>query len=144
MLLENADLCKPLRMVKYSTTKYPRKTDKTGDGKADENARRRIKTEAIESYFKSCEERNREPTAPGLCIALGISRDELNTRADTDGEIRNALLYISDCLEQRRDTMAKFLLRQSIYGAYGEAPDEKAGANPVRVKLLLEEDPDEL
>ena len=93
--------------------------------------------EKIRQYFEECESAKREPTAPGLCAALGLTMEELASLAESSAMFRSAIYRMADSLEQRHDANAKFLLRQRIYGGYSESPED---TEPVKVRIILEEE----
>lgn len=99
----------------------------------------------IDQYFEECGQSGVRPTRPGLCAALGIStatwdrwllegekrsvRGKENPYAALAWPLRRAMLRIADVLEQRTDTMARFLLRQPCYGGYTEKEDSSNNGN---------------
>lgn len=142
----------------------------------------------IEAYFQQIQEEQREPTVPGLCAALNITKRDLTetlaraealraAQAPQQGEkglprgkrtashqekgvlgrsgeeqekkkeaallaaadqVERALQRIQDRLEQRRDSMALFLLKQPVYGGYLDRPASSRTGGPVQVEVLLE------
>jgi|GEM_PF-7128088 len=98
--------------------------------------------ERVRRYRRDCREQGRSMTAPGLCLAVDVTPEELVSLVEDPPRglekharrLRRALLEMSDQLERRGDAMAKFLLRQRVYGGYSENPPPA----PVKVRLLLE------
>lgn len=92
--------------------------------------------QTINEYFETCKKENKDPTAPGLCVALGVSMAQLQRLSGKDKEVRRALYLMADSLEQRHDSNAKFLLRQRIYGGYSDECEKE----PVTLRVLLNEE----
>ncbi len=98
--------------------------------------------ERVRRYRRECREKGLAPTAPGLCLAVDMTTEELVSLLDDTPRglekharrLRRALLEMSEQLERRGDAMAKFLLRQRVYGGYSENPPP----SPVKVKMILE------
>ena len=105
----------------------------------------------IDRYFEGCGQAGARPTRPGLCAALGIStatwdrwlaegqkryaRGKENPYAPFVWPMQRAMLRIADVLEQRTDTMARFLLRQPCYGGYTEK--EEVGSGELNVNVTF-------
>jgi hypothetical protein len=96
----------------------------------------------VEHYFSECEENSRKPTAPGLCVALGISLSKFqrvigSTAAKRSGHARvleMAQLRLIDDIEQRTDSMSVSRAKQPIY-TLGSLSSEKSGGITVKVEL---------
>ena len=84
-----------------------------------------------DSYFERCRAAQRLPTKPGLAVFLGISLETYDRWIKSGGRtygrhgavLRRAQDRMSDELQQRKDAMAVFLLKQPCYGGY----HDKAG-----------------
>lgn len=103
-------------------------------------------------YLQSCREQDRRPTDGGLARALGIPVSRLEVLAGyayeytrnpaTQGQFREAhrdemlqykhldalqeiLADIRDDLQQNKDVMSLFRLKQAIYGGYSDKQDTK-------------------
>lgn len=95
-----------------------------------------MEPEALEgfcaAYFEKCEKDEKNPTKPGLAVYLGISVDTYDRWAkNEDGRhakhaavLKKAEAIMSDLLQQRKDTMALFLLKQPCYGGYADKQPE--------------------
>lgn len=115
--------------------------------------------DGIDSYLNQCEEAKRKPTKPGLCNYLGISTKTLDnwakqaeeaengTAKDVVGNkyrayafpIKRAQQAMADELEQRTDTMALFLLKQSWYGGYTDKGDNVPGGGNLAINITFGE-----
>lgn len=94
------------------------------------------------AYFEWCKAAAKEPTKPGLAVYIGISVDTYDRWvANQDGRhakhaavLKKAQAVMSDRLQQRKDTMALFLLKQPCYGGYSDAQADK-GNQVLHVKV---------
>lgn len=95
-----------------------------------------------ESYFAHCKEVDRFPTKPGLALWIGISVDTYDKWCKGEGSGHKALAAIlkkaearmSDDLQQRKDTMALFLLKQPCYGGYADKQQD-TGSNAISINV---------
>ena len=85
--------------------------------------------ERLTEYLDQCREDGRRPTRPGMRLALNMSEDTLSRYEKGEGvykayagPIKKAMDRIRDELEQGRDTMNIFLLKQPCYGGYTDKP----------------------
>lgn len=91
-------------------------------------------------YFQDCAEQGKRPTKPGLILALDISESTFNEWCGANGdklaseekrrlaaELKKALLRIQDDLEQGKDPMSIFRLKQPCYGGFSDRTDERGG-----------------
>ncbi len=94
------------------------------------------------AYFEKCQAAERCPTKPGLAVYLGISVDTYDRWAkNEDGRhgkhaavLKKAEAIMSDLLQQRKDTMALFLLKQPCYGGYTDKQADD-GNQVLRIKV---------
>ncbi len=94
----------------------------------------------VERYFSDCEENSRKPTAPGLCVALGISvSDFRKVLAGASPRylpyarvLEAAQLRIIDDIEQRTDSMSVSRAKLPVYSIGNEA---KGGGVSVKIEL---------
>ena len=94
------------------------------------------------AYFEKCEKDGKNPTKPGLAVYLGISVDTYDRWAKNEDSrhgkyaavLKKAEAMMSDLLQQRKDTMALFLLKQPCYGGYSDTQADK-GNQVLHVKV---------
>lgn len=97
-----------------------------------------------EAYFEKCKTEQKEPTKPGLCVYLGISVDTYDSwRSNKNGKtariapvLKKAEAIMSDRLQQRKDSMALFLLKQPCYGGYTDIQSNQANGT-LHVKVTF-------
>ena len=80
-------------------------------------------------YLDKCREEGKRPTRPGIRLALNISEDTLLRYEGGEGNygelarpLKRAMDRIQDELEQGKDSMNIFLLKQPCYGGYADKP----------------------
>ena len=99
-----------------------------------------------DKYFDDCANhlpKPRKPTRPGLCLALGVTVEQLAMMEAgkvaygqfVKKAIEEALLRIRDDLEQRIDNMAIFSLKQAHYGGYSDKQTETGGGLTIQVQV---------
>ena len=87
-----------------------------------------------DAYFQKCKETDEQPTKPGLAVYIGISVDTYNRWVkNEDGRhskhaavLKKSEAIMSDLLQQRKDSMALFLLKQPCYGGYSDQQQVQA------------------
>lgn len=96
------------------------------------------------AYFEKCEAEGKNPTKPGLAVYLGISVDTYDRWMKNEDSrhtkhaavLKKAEAMMSDLLQQRKDTMALFLLKQPCYGGYTDKQADD-GNQVLRVKVTF-------
>ena len=94
----------------------------------------------LTEYLDKCQDEGRRPTRPGMRLALNMSEDTLSRYEKGEGgykafaePIKKAMDRIRDELEQGRDTMNIFLLKQPCYGGYTDKPSGDSGTLNVNI-----------
>lgn len=97
---------------------------------------------ACDAYLADCKEKGRRATRPGLCLALDISDDTLlryeaggGQYGEVAGPIKRCVLAMRDELEQGKDAMSIFALKQKGYGGYTDKGDLGGGVCDVRISF---------
>ncbi len=93
-----------------------------------------------ERYFSDCEENSRKPTAPGLCVALGISISDFRKALAGASPrylpysrvLEAAQLRIIDDIEQRTDSMSVSRAKLPVYSLGNETHE---GGIKVKIEL---------
>jgi hypothetical protein len=99
-----------------------------------------------EAYINECIEAGKRPTMEGLAGRLGVTSDVLKVWSkqgtddkDTHKERRIALKKaadrMSDTLQQGKDPMSIFLLKQPQYGGFADKQPEVSGGDSVHIKV---------
>lgn len=95
-----------------------------------------------QEYLAICKNAGRRPTKPGLAIHLGVTSGTLD-KWEKSGEerhkaytesIKKVMDAISDELQQGKDAMSVFLLKQPCYGGYR---DDGMGGIPDHIKVTV-------
>lgn len=92
----------------------------------------------INEYFHSCEDACKCPTFPGLANYLDVRtkvleywlKGEMGEKGeDIQILVEKASARIADELQQRKDSMAIFLLKQPVYGGYSDKSESDKEIN---------------
>ena len=97
--------------------------------------------EDIERYFRVCGEERREPTAPGLCLEMGLTPDKFMELSEGSDELARVImagrLRLQDVVERKSDSMSVLKIKQPIYGGYTDKPQAEQGGDAV-IRVLME------
>lgn len=95
-----------------------------------------------EEYIQRCADTGRRATKPGLALYIGISTDTMDRWLKAEDErhkqytaaIKKAFDCMSDELQQGKDAVSIFLLKQPCYGGYS---DRDGGNLPDHIKVTV-------
>lgn len=104
----------------------------------------------FDEYFASCQEQGKRPTAEGFAGKLGISSTTLrhwlsgeNIKSNSQNDkwavvqdsLKKCMDKITDSLQQNKDSMSIFLLKQVQYGGFiDKIQQEQSGGVEITVK----------
>ena len=129
------------------------KAAKAKAARFDEDLQETLEPQEIEdtaqAYIDECIEAGKRPTMEGLAGRLGVTSDVIKvwmrkpetstTGKDTHKERRIALKKaadrMTDALQQGKDPMSIFLLKQPQYGGFADKQAEGNGGNDVHIKV---------
>ena len=100
-----------------------------------------------QEYLAKCKEVGRAPTKPGLALAIGVLPQTLDKWSKQEDprhraymeSIQKAYATMSDELQQRKDAMSIFLLKQSFYGGYTDK-DTSGMPDNITVNVVFGKD----
>jgi hypothetical protein len=107
----------------------------------------------VDEYFAKCKKEKRQLSVEGLALALDVFPEDIarvqrvltnpdkvekheGFQRDHSKILRKAMLMIIDELQQRKDTMAIFSLKQPIYGGWKDRPEVEVN-NDIKVTFKM-------
>lgn len=118
--------------------------------KYDEDLQETIDAEEIDrvadEYIKQCFEEGRRPTLEGLGNKLGVTsdvvkrwlkpaKDERDTHKAQRIAAKKAMDRMTDQLQQCKDPVSIFLLKQPHYGGYTDKQEEAKNGDTAHIKV---------
>lgn len=105
----------------------------------------------VDEYFDKCADKKRKPTVHGLCLALEITpyKYEKILKTLRSGEkykefqlahariVQRAQMRLCDELQQLKDPMSIFQLKQPVYANFKDKPETEINNN-IKVTVQLE------